>query len=338
MCVWLLPSAQAQVAGSIEIYPGNSRIEIGSSRPFSAYVPILPNLVIRSTSGATGWAARAADAVHSLNAGSSFPQSISDTGPALFCTGSIVQSASLLLGYNLDVNGMQLWPQTAGIARRTGLQQVLEFDSGLALVQAANHVRKDALSLNALMSGATATVNTVFPGGSLGSQLQQVAKLIKLSDTTGLRRQVFFCSLGGFHTHGSQSWQHWDLLRQVAEALAAFHNATLELGMEDRVTTFTLSDFGRTLQPSGAESDHGWGNHHLVPGGAVLGGNVYGHFPEPALGGPDDSGSRGALIPGTSIDQYGATLASWFGVPADQLAIVFPNLPKFPTANLGFLG
>jgi uncharacterized protein (DUF1501 family) len=110
-----------------------------------------------------------------------------------------------------------------------------------------------------------------------------------------------------------------------------------ELGVADRVTSFTLSDFGRTLQPSGSGSDHGWGNHHLVVGGAVRGGSVYGTFPTMALGGPDDSGSRGAFIPTTSTDQYGATLASWFGVPAAQLPSVFPNVTKFGQADLGFI-
>lgn len=153
-----------------------------------------------------------------------------------------------------------------------------------------------------------------------------------------MSRQVFFCSLGGFDTHGSQSWQHWDLLKQLAEGLAAFYNATNELGVADKVTSFTLSDFGRTLQPSGTGSDHGWGSHHLILGGAVQGGRIHGTFSTLALGGPDDAGSRGVLIPTTSIDQYGATLAKWLGVPADQLTTVFPNLAKFGQPTLGFLG
>lgn len=291
-----------------------------------------------SATGGTGWGGRSADLVQSLNGGSSFPATVSISGPALFCTGKIVQSASLLPGFNLDVDGMNLWPQSAADARKTGLQQILEFDSGLALVQAANHVRQDALALNSLLTGSSATLATTFPGTSLGNQLQQVAKIIKLRSTTGMARQVFFCSLGGFDTHGSQSWQHWDLLRQVAEALTAFYNATAEMGIADRVTSFTLSDFGRTLQPSGSGSDHGWGNHHLILGGAVQGGRLYGTFPTMALGGPDDSGSRGAMIPSTSIDQYGATLAAWLGVSPAELPVVFPNLTKFGTTNLGFLG
>ncbi|MDA1275939.1 MAG: DUF1501 domain-containing protein [Verrucomicrobia bacterium] len=292
---------------------------------------------IPSSSGGTGWGGRAADALQSLNGSSTFPATVSISGPSLFCTGNVVQSASLLPGFNLDVAGMSLWPQTAAAARRTGLQQVLHLDSGLALVQAANKVRKDALDLNALLTGTTATINTVFPGTSLGNQLQQVAKVIKLHPTTGMSRQVFLCSLGGFDTHGSQSWQHWSLLKNVSDALAAFYNATEEIGVADRVTSFTLSDFGRSLQPSGSGSDHGWGNHHLIMGGAVQGGAMYGTFPSMALGGPDDSGTRGALIPTTATEQFGATLAKWMGVSDDQLPAVFPNIQNFGTSDLGFL-
>src|ERR1700722_15057371 len=112
-----------------------------------------------------------------------------------------------------------------------------------------------------MLAGDNATIATTFPGGTLSDQLLQVAKVIKLRTSTGMSRQVFFCSLGGFDTHGSQSWQQWDLLRQLSEALMAFYNATIELGVADRVTSFTLSDFGRTLQPSGTGTDHGWGSH-----------------------------------------------------------------------------
>ncbi|MBL9174581.1 MAG: DUF1501 domain-containing protein [Verrucomicrobiales bacterium] len=294
-----------------------------------------------SATGGTGWGGRTVDALHTLNGTSTFPAAVSTNGPALFCTGGIVQSASLLPGFDLDVSGLNLWPQSASDARRTGIQQLLEFDSGLALIQSANKVRKDALALNAMLRGNSATVSTAFPGTSLGDQLLQVAKVIKLRTTTGMRRQVFFCSLGGFDTHGSQSWQHWDLLKQVSEALAAFYNATAELGVADQVTSFTMSDFGRSLQPSGSGSDHGWGNHQLILGGAVLGGRVYGRFPDLSLQGPDDCGSRGVLIPSTSTEQYGATLARWMGVSDTDLPSVFGNLANFGSpqqSNLGFLG
>lgn len=293
---------------------------------------------IPSSSGGTGWGARAVDVLNMLNGASTFPATVSTSGPALFCTGNIVQSASLLPGFDLDVSGLGLWPQSANVARRNGIQQVLEFDSGLALVQSANKIRKDALDLNALLRGGSATINTPFPGTSLGDQLKQVAKIIKLRGTTGMSRQVFLCSMGGFDTHGSQSWAHWDLLKDVAEAMAAFYKATdQEMGVAEKVTAFTMSDFGRSLQPSGSGSDHGWGNHHLVMGGAVQGGQIYGTFPNLALQGPDDCGSRGVLIPSTSTEQYGATLARWLGVPDNQLGSVFQNLGNFDTADLGFL-
>jgi uncharacterized protein (DUF1501 family) len=292
---------------------------------------------IPSSSGGTGWGGRAADVLQAFNSASTFPAAISIAGPSLFCTGNVVQSASLLPGFNLDPSGMSFWPQSAAAARKAGLQQVLEFDSGLALVQAANKVRKDALDLNALLTGTSASVNTVFPGTGLGNQLKQVAQIIKLRNNTGMSRQVFLCSIGGFDTHGAQGWQHWELLRQVSEGLTAFYNATVEMGVADRVTSFTLSDFGRSLQPSGSGSDHGWGNHHLIVGGAVQGGQVYGTFPTMALGGPDDSGTRGAVIPSTATEQYGATLAAWLGVSQNQLDAVFPNLGNFGMSNLGFM-
>lgn len=298
---------------------------------------------IPSPSGGTGWGARAADRLNGLNGPTTFPAAISTAGSSLFCTGSVVQSASLLPGFDLVPSGLSLWPAAAGQARFTGMQQLLEFDSGLALVQAANQVRRDALDLNALLRSGSATITTSFPGGSLSDQLKQVAKIIKLRDITGVKRQVFFCLLGGFDTHGSQSWEHWNLLRQVSEALAAFYKTTEEeLGVANQVTSFTLSDFGRALQPSGSGSDHGWGNHQLLLGGAVLGGRIHGTFPSLALGGPNDSGTRGTLIPTTSTEQMGATLAKWLGVTDADLPLVFANLYQnlnlFGQADLGFMG
>jgi uncharacterized protein (DUF1501 family) len=256
----------------------------------------------------------------------------------LFCTGSAIQSAALFPGFNLDVDGMSLWPQSAADARKLGLQQILQLDSGLTLVQAANQARKDALVLNAMLTGAASTVKTQFPGTSLGVQLKQVASIISLRNATGMKRQVFFCSLGGFDTHSSQGWQQFDLLRQVSQALLAFYQSTVEMGVSDKVTSFTLSDFGRTLQPSGSGCDHGWGSHHLILGDAVKGGTVYGTFPSMTLGGSDDSGSRGAMIPTTSTEQFGATFASWMGVSSNLMPSVFSNIGNFGSTNLGFLG
>ena len=129
---------------------------------------------------------------------------------------------------------------------------------------------------------------------------------------------------------------HAGLLSQISEAVNAFYNATIELGAENQVTTFTASDFGRTFRSNGDGSDHGWGSHHFVVGGAVRGGDLYGRMPTLSINGPDDTG-LGRWIPTTSVDQYAATLATWFGVSATDLPLVFPNLGRFAKPNLGFL-
>ncbi len=296
---------------------------------------------IAASTGGTGWGGRAADSLQGLNGAATFPAAVSLSGPSLYCTGNSIRSTSLFPGFNCDMAGMSLWPQSAANARQTGVQQLLQFDSGLTLVQAANKSRKDAMDLNGLLtSGLASQLTTPFPTTSIGQQLEQVARLIAIRSVTGMSRQVFFCSLGSFDTHGSQSWQQWDLLSDLTDAMNTFYTCTQnDLQIPDKVTTFTISDFGRTLQPSGSGTDHGWGNHHMIMGGAVKGGNVYGTFPDLSLNGPDDSGSRGALVPSTSIAQYGATLARWFGVQDGvDMNTVFPTLPNFTIQDLGFMG
>lgn len=295
---------------------------------------------VPSSSASSGWAGRVADAVAGMNTGSSFPASVSVSGPALFSKGNVVQSASLIPGFDMQLYGFNVWPSTAGAARQAALQQVLTFNSGLTMVQAADKVRQDAMSLSAMLAslGSSTPLTTKFPGTTIGRQLQQVAQILQLRQKIGLNRQVFFCSLGGFDTHSAQSWGQWDLMRQIADGMLSLYNASAEMGIADKVTTFTESEFGRTLQPSGSGSDHGWGNHQIVMGGAVRGGDLYGRFPVMALGGPDDSANRGAWIPSTSVDQFGATLARWFGVNDSGLATVFPNLAQFTMPDLGFMG
>jgi len=170
-----------------------------------------------------------------------------------------------------------------------------------------------------------------------------VAQLLLLNQTTlGLSRQLFFCSLGGFDTHSSQLTTHASLLTQLGNALAAFDAATQEIGVSQQVTTFTLSDFARTFVPNGnTGTDHAWGGHHFVMGGAVNGGDFYGTYPILAPNGPDDtdagSGARGRWIPTISVDQYAATLASWYGLGSGDMGAVFPNLGRFDATNLGFV-
>jgi uncharacterized protein (DUF1501 family) len=150
---------------------------------------------------------------------------------------------------------------------------------------------------------------------------------------------VFLATLGSFDTHTNQLVTQQSLLSELDAGLTAFHGAMADIGAGSAVTTFTLSDFSRTLLPNtGGGTDHAWGSHHLVMGGAAVGGDVYGTFPQLALGGPDDVGNNGRWIPSTSVDQYGATLAMWFGVGAADLPTVFPNLPNFTTPTMSFLG
>jgi uncharacterized protein (DUF1501 family) len=185
---------------------------------------------------------------------------------------------------------------------------------------------------------------TDFPNTMLGNQMKQVAKLISIRANLGVHRQIFFCSLNGFDHHTAQHNAlngHDVLLLQLSRALKAFYDATINLGVADQVTTFTLSDFGRTFEPSGSGpgvgSDHAWGNHHLILGDAVRGGDFYGAYPVLALGGPDDADERGRWIPTTSTDQYAATLALWFGLAPSDVPVVFPFIGRFATPNLNFM-
>jgi uncharacterized protein (DUF1501 family) len=289
----------------------------------------------------TGWAGRVADyvAAQKLNSGS-LPPFLSVAGNVLEGTGANTQPIALGPGQSLQLAGFN--SSAASQARLNALTNLLTTDNGVALVQAANQTMSmsitDANALTTALSHGT-PLKTQFPKTSLGAQLQQVAQIIQVQSELGMSRQIFFCSLGGFDTHTGELGTLNTLYPQVSQALAAFYDATQELGMAQNVTTFTESDFNRTFQPtSGNGSDHAWGGHHLVLGGAVQGGQVYGQFPTFQLGGPDDTDVRGRWIPTTSIDQYGATLSSWFGIPDSALATVFPNLVNFTTPKLGFLG
>ena len=295
--------------------------------------------------GSTGWGGRTADLMQANNAGTSFPVSISMSGSALFCVGNAAASASLQPGNYLDQNAMGFWPASAAQARATAQQQIIASGGGNSMVQAANKVMSDALQLNPILKSAAGSpaFTTVFPQTSLGNQLKEVARFIGLRSQLGAGRQVFFCSLGGFDTHSGQSYQQWDLLKQVSQATSAFYNATVEMGAVNQVTAFTLSDFGRTLQPSGSGSDHGWGSHHMVIGGAVRGGRIYGNFPLMTnyanfnSSHDDYADNRGVMLPGIALSQYGSTMAKWFGASDPQLASLFPTVSNFSASDLGFM-
>jgi uncharacterized protein (DUF1501 family) len=307
---------------------------------------------VSNDTSATGWGGRTADRAAPLNAGASFPQVVSIAGTSLFATGATMRplgipDARTSLATVLPLNNP---PTAAGYtnaqrdARRAAFDALRGADLGATLVKASRDVTEQAIQTSLALATTNATLTTDFPNTTLGYQLEQVARLIKLRDTLGIKRQIFFCQLGGFDTHsgqGTSTGAHAALLTQVSQAMKAFSDATVELGVQSGVTTFTLSDFGRTLQPAGSGgavgSDHGWGNHQFVMGGAVRGGDFYGSFPTLALGGPDDTDTRGRWIPSTSVEQYAATLASWYGLSASDIPLVFPFIGRFPSANLGFM-
>lgn len=286
----------------------------------------------------TGWGGRAADILSALNSPSTFPTGVSTAGNSLFLTGNSTTPASVTNG-GLGLDGSD--GSAPANARDAAFQQVLTFDSGLSLVQSANRTMANGIAAGKLLNSALAmgsNLTTVFPNSGLGNQLKQVAQIMKVRGDLGMTRQIFFVSTGGFDTHTTQLPQQDNLFTDLGASMAAFYNATVELGVESEVTTFTESEFGRTFQPStGAGSDHAWGSNHIVMGGAVKGKDVYGNYPTLALGGPDDISGRGVWLPTTSLDQYGATLASWFGVADPALITVFPNLGNFGTQKLAFV-
>jgi uncharacterized protein (DUF1501 family) len=287
----------------------------------------------------TGWAGRLADNITGLNTGSLFPPITSVAGSAIFCTGQQTQPYAMIPGTTPGLSGFDTSASAA--ARLQALQQLLTFDTGVSLIQSTSSITSNSLADSKTLSGALASATplaTVFPATGLGSQLKQVAQLLSVRSALSLNRQVFFCSLGGFDTHSNQIATQQTLFAQLSAALNAFDNATVELNLAQQVTSFTMSDFSRTYQPaSDGGSDHAWGSVQMIMGGAVAGGDIYGTMPVFTPGGPSDVGSNGRWIPTTPIDQYGATLANWFGVPVGDFAAIFPNLANFPSQTLNFL-
>jgi uncharacterized protein (DUF1501 family) len=293
---------------------------------------------IPNGSASTGWGGRAEDLMaNTANANAAFSPITSTSGCGLFCTGQQTFASTVPVG------GASLLIGTANSSVRLGaVQQLMTFDNGLKLVSAANANYNRGVGFSQALNTAikTAKVNTIFPGTLLGQQLLTVAKIISIRAALGIQRQVFFCQLGGFDTHSSELGDQDGLLAQLSPAVNAFYLATQELAVANEVTAFTASEFGRTLQPNGnGGTDHAWGSHHFVIGGSVLGGKFYGQYPRLDLGGPDDANTRGTLIPTTSIAQYVATMAAWFGVDSQGLEAVSPFIGNFSgSQNLGFLG
>jgi uncharacterized protein (DUF1501 family) len=286
----------------------------------------------------TGWGGRLADVLQSLNAGSKISLNISIAGTNTFEVGNTV------LPYVISPTGSVGLAGFDGSAnanvRLQAFKDLLALPHNNLFEQAYADTVSRSIAANDLLTSALSGVpafQTVFPNTSLGQQLNMIAKLIAARNNLSMKRQIFFCSVGGYDTHGDQLAGQANLLTELSQGMNAFYNATAELGVASQVTTFTASDFGRTYPTNGSGSDHGWGSHQFVMGGAVQGGRLFGTFPTLAVNGPDDTG-QGRWIPTTSVDEFSATLATWFGVAASDLSTVLPNIGRFAHPNLGIFG
>jgi len=287
----------------------------------------------------TGWGGRLADLTNVFNENNDISMTITLNGQNSFQVGrEVVQFAVRPEG------ALNLWwhdnPGDESAVVRLDAMADMMHGNDANLFRAAfgqstgRALENSALLAEVLKNAAPSTVT--FPDTDLGQQLQMIAQLISVREQLGLRRQIFFARLGGWDLHDSQIDAHAELLAELSDAMKAFYEATSSLGVQDKVTTFTASDFGRTLVANGDGSDHGWGSHHLIMGGAVKGGDFYGRMPNLTVDGPDDT-EQGRWIPTVSVDEYNATLARWFGVADSDLPLVLPNIGRFASRDLGFM-
>ncbi len=285
----------------------------------------------------TGWGGRMADLMLDDNGQHSAFTCISAGGNAVFLAGREATqfhvSPGGIVQLDMPFNSPAVGEGLAALMSRAGGDDLFS--------QAYSDITRRALGTSAFLSDAVREgggVNSAFPEGRLGGQLRAVAELIVAGrNVLGLKRQVFFVGLGGFDSHSTLDTHHRHLLSELDSGLSAFYRSMVDLGLSNEVTTFTASDFGRSLVTNGTGSDHGWGSHHLVMGGAVDGGRVFGDLPVIANDGPNDVG-QGRLIPTTSVEQYAATLATWMGVEGDELSAILPNVDRFASSDLGFMG
>ncbi len=291
----------------------------------------------------TGWAGRMADLIRSNVAGQQMA-----TNASLFGTNTF-QSGDDTVAYVMGANGPEQFlfmssDPDAGLVYEQGQAFGRIIDAPYESIYARGFadVQRRAIDSAETVSAAIQDavdrnlVTTVFPPGQLGTQLRTVARLIANRDLLQMQRQIFFVATGGFDSHDDQNQNQPGLLANISESIAAFHAATEELLVADAVTTFTQSDFGRTLTSNGDGTDHAWGGNQLIVGGGVRGQDLYGTYPLLQIGGDDDVGG-GRMIPTTSADQYAATLAKWFGIPDMNLDMVAPNIDNFVTRDLGFM-
>jgi uncharacterized protein (DUF1501 family) len=318
----------------------------------------------------TGWGGRCADLLAAVQPNAPISLGVSLAGANTFEVGNITSQYSVSTSGAIALSSLGD-SKTAAYTNRVGaLTNILGLPYANLQTRAFADVNKHAIQTGELLNNAIATsANAAWVSGiptsvtsptsglvynpgsnSLGGQLRMVARLIEAGARSvatggfGMKRQIFFCQVGGYDLHTNQTpgpgstsiGTHSNLLAEISQCMAGFQSAMETLGLSNNVTCFTGSDFGRTFPSNGQGSDHGWGSHHLIMGGAVHGKNTYGKFPTLAVGGPDDT-NTGRWIPTTACDQYFATLARWFGVDESNLATVFPNVSNFATSNLGFV-
>ena len=305
---------------------------------------------ISSYRATTGWGGRLADHTGALNMNPAIPMITSIAGANIFNNGLntkplIVGASPTPLNQVLTLNGFGTAADE--FARRTAMNNARLHDLNYSMVQNASAITQQAVNVSQQLN-QDPTLTVPFPTTSLGNQLSQVAKLIKVRTLLNMKRQIFFVQIGGFDHHSNQLNSHANLLRTLSQAVKAFYDETVAQGVSSRVTTFTMSDFNRTFHPAGSGSnvgsDHGWGGPYFVVGDSVLGGNFYGRptsngtfVPTMVVNTGDDADIRGRFIPSVSVEQYAATLARWYGLAEADLPLVFPNINNFNGSNLGFM-
>ncbi|MFT4548859.1 MAG: hypothetical protein ACI8XO_003758 [Verrucomicrobiales bacterium] len=309
----------------------------------------------------TGWGGRMADELlKTLNANQKIAMSVSLSGTNSYQVGDtsvqyqVTPNGSVSYsGYGtnyanaLEADGVT-YKNTLQGKRLKAFHDIMNLDPAHLMQKELGTKMYDSYLTDRLLTEALSSVpplTTEFPDSASGDQMKMIARLIAARSELGQERQIFFAQVKGYDTHATQLTSHAALMAEMSETVKAFYDATVELGIEDQVTTFTASDFSRTYSPNGVGantgSDHAWGGHALVCGGAVNGREIYGQMPDLQINGPSDvdlNNGRGRWLPTTSVDEYSATLAKWFGVdPAILPVEVFPNLGRFANPDLGFM-
>lgn len=288
-----------------------------------------------------GWGGRLADVLSSLNSNSTVSMNISLSGVNTFQVGNAVFPYAVTANGSQGISGYgggSLFNQV----KSAKIDSLLDLSYKNLFEQTYSQTVRSSIDSNIVFEAALAGVTLATPftqTNAVSRDLEMVAKIIKVRNSFGFSRQTFFITLGGWDHHDEVLNNQLVMLGIVSQALSEFNNAMTELNTQDEVTTFTISDFGRTLSSNGNGSDHAWGGNHMVMGGAVNGGNIFGTFPDLYNGNPQDVG-RGRLLPTTSADEYFAELALWFGVSSSDLDMVLPNIYNFipPGISAGPLG